>query len=240
MISVGIISFYKKMLNCDRGLSVSVESSPRSPQSVNPNPIQEPSYRLRSMAIILGRELTESERKIYRAMDAAMDAADAAAEESNSVSPRSPQPQSRHQLLSVARRLDFSSIALQEEEEEEEEEEVSPISHATLSVASWECAVAFPIWNDGTELELKKTESSVGECNVCYEALPARSNHVFTVCGHLFCVKCLLRWWDTSSSCPMCRAEILIPEILIPEITNNWVVADDDDDDDDDEESIPN
>ena len=191
------------------------------------------------MAIILGRELTESERKIYRAMDAAMDAADAAdaaAEESgetNSVSPRNPHPQSRLQLLPVARRLDFSSLALQEEEKEEEKE-VSPISHATLSVASWECAVAFPIWNDGAELELK-TESSVGvgECNVCYDSLPARSNHVFTVCGHLFCVKCLLRWWDTSSSCPMCRAEILIPDI-----TNNWVVADDDDDGDD-EESIP-
>lgn len=212
------------MLNGDRGLSVSVESSPRSPQSVNPNPIQEPSYRLRSMAIILGRELTESERKIYRAMDAAMDAADAAAEESNSISPRSPQPQSRLQLLLVARRLDFSSIALQEEEEEE----VSPISHATLSVASWEdtkpiqCGVGV----------------GVGECNICYDLLPVRSNHVFTVCGHLFCVKCLLRWWDTSSSCPMCRAEILIPEILIPDITNNWVVAESDDDDDDDEESI--
>ena len=194
--------------NGDYGLSVSVESSPRSPQPVDP--IQETSYRMRTM-------------------DAAMDAADSvAAKESgeiNSVSPRS----HRFQLLSVARRLDFSSDVLQEEQEEQEEP--SPISHATLSIASWECAVAFPVWNHGAELELK-TDSSVGECNVCYEALPARSNHVFTICGHLFCVKCLLMWWDTASSCPMCRAEILIPEII-----NNWVVSDDDDDDD--EESIP-
>ena len=49
---------------------------------------------------------------------------------------------------------------------------------------------------------------SVGECCVCYTHLPLRTNHVFTLCGHLFCVRCLLKWWDTSSTCPICRAEL--------------------------------
>ena len=50
---------------------------------------------------------------------------------------------------------------------------------------------------------------NVGECSICYMSLPVRSNHVFTGCGHLYCIKCFLKWWDISTSCPMCRDEIL-------------------------------
>jgi hypothetical protein len=34
------------------------------------------------------------------------------------------------------------------------------------------------------------------------------SNHIFTVCGHLFCVKCLLNWNNNSSTCPLCREKL--------------------------------
>lgn len=51
-------------------------------------------------------------------------------------------------------------------------------------------------------------EESIGECGVCYSQLPLRANHVFTLCGHLFCLRCLLKWWDSASTCPICRAEI--------------------------------
>jgi hypothetical protein len=54
--------------------------------------------------------------------------------------------------------------------------------------------------------------SSVGDCSVCYSRLPLRANHVFTLCGHLFCVKCLLKWWDNATTCPICRAEIFEQE----------------------------
>ena len=37
-------------------------------------------------------------------------------------------------------------------------------------------------------------QEAFGECGVCYSDLPARSNHVATICGHLFCVRCFLRW----------------------------------------------
>jgi hypothetical protein len=55
---------------------------------------------------------------------------------------------------------------------------------------------------------------SVGDCGICYKKLPLQSNHIFTVCGHLFCVKCLFNWNNTSSTCPMCR------KILYENITN--------------------
>ena len=55
----------------------------------------------------------------------------------------------------------------------------------------------------------EQEEPSIGDCTVCYQPLQERRNHVFTLCGHLFCVQCLLKWWDTSSTCPLCRAELL-------------------------------
>ena len=50
---------------------------------------------------------------------------------------------------------------------------------------------------------------SIGECGVCYSHLPLHSNHVFTLCGHLFCLRCLLKWWDNATTCPNCRAKLL-------------------------------
>lgn len=100
-------------------------------------------------------------------------------EEEESVSPRVLFP-----VGDVARRLDFYSSG-----------EWSPIPFTAATAAS--------------SVAGKEEEKSVGDCNVCYDSLPARSNHVFTLCGHLFCVKCLLRWWDTAITCPICRANIL-------------------------------
>ena len=109
-------------------------------------------------------------------------------EEEESISPRVLFPSSI-----VARRLEFYSSG-----------EWSPIplpssaSASVASIASLEEAKSIVVEKD-----------SVGECNVCYMALPPRSNHVFTPCGHLFCVKCMLLWWDTSTTCAICRGEIL-------------------------------
>jgi hypothetical protein len=66
------------------------------------------------------------------------------------------------------------------------EEEMSPLS---LSVS----------------ISPPRTNESVGDCGICYKSLPIQSNHIYTVCGHLFCVKCLFNWNNTSSTCPMCR-----------------------------------
>ena len=75
----------------------------------------------------------------------------------------------------------------------EEDGELSPVSFTASASAS-------------------ASVCSVGECGVCYTKLPLHANHVFTMCGHLYCVRCLLKWWDTSSTCPLCRAELYEPE----------------------------
>ena len=53
-----------------------------------------------------------------------------------------------------------------------------------------------------------EVDQFVGDCNVCYDPLPLRSNHIFTVCGHLFCVKCLFRWGIQTPNCPLCREKL--------------------------------
>jgi hypothetical protein len=65
-----------------------------------------------------------------------------------------------------------------------------------------------------SSLTLSNIEESIGECSVCYDALPLHANHVLTVCSHLFCVKCFIRWCcsNLSASCPMCRSPLIVEE----------------------------
>ena len=152
----------------------------------------------------LGDELTERNIEVYDG--AAIEVQQASYEyvaEEESISPRLLFPSShsnRHQ--DVARRLDFYSSG-----------EWSPIPLPTSSSASASAAAAASVasWEDTMPIVVvrKPEEVTVGECSVCYLPLPKKSNHVFTACGHLFCVKCMLLWWDTSTTCAMCRAEIL-------------------------------
>ena len=78
-------------------------------------------------------------------------------------------------------------------------EEVSPVSFASASASA-------SVARGGDET--CAVECGVGECAICYLNLPLRANHIFTMCGHLYCVRCLLKWWDTSTTCPICRAEL--------------------------------
>lgn len=52
--------------------------------------------------------------------------------------------------------------------------------------------------------------SVIGNCGVCGDALPVGANHAFTVCSHLFCISCLLKWHKANpmATCPMCRAKL--------------------------------
>ena len=124
----------------------------------------------------------------------------ASAREGPESGPESSGPSSRMQMNSrtVARRIDFSvsppstprrnvcddvSVRL---DPEPDRCETSPVpSHETA-----ESVV------DGV---------SVGACSICYDVLPLRANHIYTMCGHLFCVKCLFKWAQQNFTCPMCR-----------------------------------
>jgi hypothetical protein len=50
--------------------------------------------------------------------------------------------------------------------------------------------------------------SPVFECNVCYKALNI-NNVVNTTCKHKYCKKCFFRWMKSSSTCPMCRKNLI-------------------------------
>lgn len=166
----------------DGGLSVSVESSPRTP-------------------------VDEGWRGVLTAEECAGGAPfkKGICIEEESISPRVLFPEDRQtsgrgsgwhcaRNVDVRRRLDFSM------------EELSPIAPPP----SWDEAMK-DIYTDATATGT----GTVGECSVCYALLPSRSNHVFTVCGHLFCVKCLLTWWDTSITCPMCRSALLAADTSV-------------------------
>jgi len=52
------------------------------------------------------------------------------------------------------------------------------------------------------------TQQLVFECNVCYKALDI-DNVVNTTCKHKYCKKCFFRWMKSSSTCPMCRKNLV-------------------------------
>jgi hypothetical protein len=55
--------------------------------------------------------------------------------------------------------------------------------------------------------DMEHMNNVVGDCGVCGNALPVGANHAYTVCKHLFCISCLLKWHKHSANatCPMCR-----------------------------------
>ena len=92
---------------------------------------------------------------------------------------------------------------------------ISPVSLGSVSASVSASASASTSSSESLLLPVTTATTSceiVGECNVCYDKLFQRANHVFTQCGHLFCVKCFIRWTDTSSTCPMCRRVIIEPD----------------------------
>ena len=88
-----------------------------------------------------------------------------------------------------------------------------------------------------SSLTLSNIEESIGECSVCYDALPLHANHVLTICSHLFCVKCFIRWCcsnSSASSCPMCRRPLIAEEE--DEVREEQEEEDEDEDEDDEYE----
>jgi len=125
-----------------------------------------------------------------------------------SISPRVLFPE-----VDVRRRLDFSSLSLSPIVPRSSSPPPSrpPTSTERILVCDDDCSSAC---------------CSVGECGVCYMTLPLRSNHMFTMCGHLFCVRCVLKWWDTATTCPICRAELFQHEAVPPAAVEAADVAD--------------
>jgi hypothetical protein len=55
-----------------------------------------------------------------------------------------------------------------------------------------------------------KSAKIIGECGVCGDGLISGRNQVYTMCEHLFCISCLLKWCKQCKehdvpTCPLCR-----------------------------------
>ena len=53
-----------------------------------------------------------------------------------------------------------------------------------------------------------KVEEEKEDCCICYSEIPKARTTL--ECGHSFCTKCILTWFQRNNSCPMCRA--MVPE----------------------------
>jgi hypothetical protein len=162
----------------ESGLSVSVESSPRTPIMASGGGGGAP----------LKKVIQNWRRANIPTRTTDDDSADVESISPRVLFPEHQQQQMNDRITTVRRRLDFST------------EELSPIIASSSS-----------------------SPPSVGICNICYDSLPVGANHVFTMCGHLYCVKCFLTWWDSSITCPMCRAKLLDME---EEENDTEIVAD--------------
>ena len=57
-----------------------------------------------------------------------------------------------------------------------------------------------------TEAPQSKMEDEKEDCCICYSQIPKAKTTL--ECGHSFCTKCILTWFQRNNSCPMCRATV--------------------------------
>jgi len=82
-------------------------------------------------------------------------------------------------------------------------------------------------WTDKKErieLQIKEIDEKYqvmldSECNICTEQLlsPVLEPH----CQNLFCGKCLFKWLERKNTCPYCRSEINLKDLIYVEKENN-------------------
>lgn len=46
------------------------------------------------------------------------------------------------------------------------------------------------------------------DCKICFESAQHGKQAKITACGHVFCEDCATRWFESQTSCPVCRREI--------------------------------
>lgn len=61
--------------------------------------------------------------------------------------------------------------------------------------------------------ELQKLDNEEVECPVCMDKLEP-SDCMVTLCGHLFCRKCIVDWVGNRGSCPTCKRRLQLTNIL--------------------------
>ena len=51
--------------------------------------------------------------------------------------------------------------------------------------------------------------NSIKTCFICYEEYSTTRNSAITICGHQFCLECIIKHCQLNTSCPMCRDSLV-------------------------------
>ncbi|GMH37418.1 hypothetical protein BSKO_05291 [Bryopsis sp. KO-2023] len=84
-----------------------------------------------------------------------------------------------------------------------------PAESQTNRVAEQQSQQTGPVQGQGFPDE----DSSPFECNICLELA---KDPVVTVCGHLYCWRCLYRWYSEqgANTCPVCKAGLDVSKVI--------------------------
>ncbi|GIY57109.1 hypothetical protein CDAR_242913 [Caerostris darwini] len=70
--------------------------------------------------------------------------------------------------------------------------------------------------NAFTEEQFNKKKSKI-ECGICFESyaevVSSGGTMMSTVCGHIFCIKCLKIAFETKKACPRCRKKLTVRQV---------------------------
>ena len=50
------------------------------------------------------------------------------------------------------------------------------------------------------------TPEKDGNCTICFQKLSETHCSKMSICKHIFHTACILKWYDTDESCPLCRS----------------------------------
>ena len=69
------------------------------------------------------------------------------------------------------------------------------------------------------ELNNRYTEILKGECNICFDKIqdPVMEPN----CQNVFCGKCLLTWFETKNTCPLCRESVDVSKLIYVRLGKN-------------------
>jgi SNF2 family DNA or RNA helicase len=84
-------------------------------------------------------------------------------------------------------------------------------SSGSKEVETWEKRVA-DIEKNISELEEKYKNVLKDDCTICYGEI--KEPILLPCCQNVFCGGCIMKWMETTKSCPMCRSDINIKEIV--------------------------
>lgn len=65
----------------------------------------------------------------------------------------------------------------------------------------------------GTIQSIRERIATVDDCCICYNEITDKT--VVPCCSNAFCLKCISKWTVQSGSCPLCKATLRVPDLLV-------------------------